>query len=163
MGIYHAVGFTEQIHRLSKKHYCKDEQWNKEDLSEREYKLESRKDGNIIASFRARALPGCCGVLVVYYLRPGVTKRGLFHQSAESIFKETLELIIQAAGKAKFGAVLLTQTLNSTGAKVLGEMLGCHIETFTNWKTKNKVSTYLFPTVHKATKPPVKGPTFNGE
>ena len=161
MSAIHHNEFTEQFYKVVPKgQYLRD---NKipysEDKTEREYTLYNTKHTKLV-SFRARALPGCCGVLVVYYLRPNNLKAGLLETAEEKqlrVFEETLELIRIAAGKAKFGTLLLTQTESSIG----GKTGYTPVASFVNWKTKNKVLVYQVETPE----PPVeaKKGKFEGE
>ena len=161
MGAIHADNFTEALYKVIQRGYFLRDSEVKysDDKTERLYDLWRRKlvgdKHEKLATFRARALPGCCGVLVVYYLRP--TQVG----SAAKIFNLTFELIRKAAGKAKFGAVLLTQTRPSTGEGILDAKTGGFRSMFTNWKTRNEISTFLFLT--EDVDPPKKAATFGSE
>jgi hypothetical protein len=158
MGAIHAIGFTEQMHIvLPGSMYLRSTNYDKaDDRTEYSYTVMNKKTGKSVATFRARPLPGCCGVLVVYYLRPSVDK------TAEKVFGSLVVLILKAAGQAKFGQVIFTQANGSTGAKILSVFGSRIVAHFTNWKTKNGILTFLFSTV-----PPKetvkKRPTFDGE
>jgi branched-subunit amino acid transport protein AzlD len=154
MGAIHATGFTEQLYkRAPGKFYVRDSKVEySKDETEREYILGDKKSDAEIR-FRARPLPGCCGVLVVYYLRPS----GFKNQT--KAFNEALSLIIDAAGKAKFGNVLLTQTVGSLGYQTLNDGIGKFL--FTNWKTNNQIGVFQFET--KAPEAVKKVVGFEGE
>lgn len=157
MGAIHHNQFTEELYKIIPKGMYLRDNSNKysDDQTERTYRLYNKKHREI-ASFRARALPGCCGVLVVYYLRPAPCKR---QEDSITVFRDTLEGIVQAAGMAKFGAVLLTQVVGSLGYNAL-----CNNNNslrFTNWKTDNTVATFQIST--KRPEEPPKAATFEGE
>ena len=168
MAAIHATGFTEQLFRvLPKNVYLRTSTPYTDDKTETQYDVHDRKTHGKIVTFRARQMPGCCGVLVVYYLRPvgSMRKTGrFFARMPEDVFLEYAELIIKAAGLAKNGQVIFTQIVESAGAKTLQKLcLGdkyCRSE-FTNWKTNSKVYTFLFLT--EQPKKPEAKPVFSGE
>lgn len=94
-----------------------------------------------VVSFRARALPGCCGVLVVYYLRPS---RTLSVEQATKLYTETVEIIVRAAVKAKYGAIEMTLLATSKAAlNILNQTHGFAMLPFINGKSGNEV-VHLF-------------------
>jgi|SRR5271157_810740 len=154
MGAIHANEFTECLYKeIGLLKYLRDNSLEySDDKTERQYTIFSRCS-NPIVNFRARPLPGCCGVLVVYYLRPTQTKNSL------KVFRATLSLIVKAAGKAKFGLVILSQTINSPIYDILKN---AHLTTqFTNWKTKNQVGIFTIKTTYKEKK--IARKVFDGE
>jgi len=155
MGAIHANTFTNELYRnIPRGNYLRDKRAYSEDQTERVYKIYNKRHEEVV-SFRARPLPGCCGVLVVYYLRPNSSSR----KSNTETFQETLTLIVRCAGLAKFGNVLLTQTTGSAGYDTLVSS-GSSFK-FTNWKTRNDVVTFQITT----TPPPADEPVarFEGE
>jgi hypothetical protein len=128
-----------------------------DDKTEREYTVGIKGVSSNVLTFRARPLPGCCGVLVAYYIRPSHLKAA----QQERLFKQTVEWIIEAASYAKFGAVLFTQVADSNGAKMLTGAVkeGVVTNNFTNWKTGNELRAYVALTP----KPPENKGNFNGE
>jgi H+/gluconate symporter-like permease len=159
MGAIHATGFTEQMHAvLPGNVYLKATNYEQaEDKTEYSYTIIRKSTQTTFATFRARPLPGCCGVLVVYYLRPSYKNP----KTAEKTFKDVAEMIIDAAGRARFGQVIFTQTVASSGERVLNSMKMNGIVMFTNWKTGNKVCTITFQT-HEPPKAKTI-PNFDGE
>src|SRR5208337_2425469 len=159
MGIQHTSEFTSKLHQISKKYYViAEERWNKEDVGETLYTFHSHADGSIVGRFQARVMPGCCGILLVYYLRANGKK-------AVDRFSELFTLIQKAASAAKFGATLYTQVVDSQGYSILlkieaNTLEGENADFFTNHKTGNEIKVFLFPTNYKA---PVKGPIFEEE
>jgi len=160
MGATHTNSFTDAMFCAVNKGFLRGMYLRVEnfrvDTTEREFKLISKKQKEIIRFF-ARPLPGCCGVLVVSYLRPGNAEK-----DPEKVFAATLQLIVKAAGDAKFGTVQLTQVGNSTGYNALRDEL--HIlptYTFTNYKTGNTVGVFFLGT--EAPPPEPKGTRFDGE
>lgn len=157
MGAIHATGFTDKMYRvLPKSVYLKDSAVeHSADKTERLHEVFSTKTHDSILSFRVRPLPGCCGVLTVYYLRPS-------GKNKVTTFKKWVLIILKAAGLARFGQVIFTQKAASEGADVLSRLPSGVRVPFTNWKTKNAVETFLFPTVEPKSKLR-KTPTFSGE
>lgn len=153
MGAIHASNFTEELYRrvntgILRGNYLRDHVLDySADKTEREYNILDRRSRGVV-SFRARPLPGCCGILVVYYLRPDRNSK-----DAQKVFTDTLNLIVEAAGGAKYGAVLLTQTVDSAGHRALSEAAAGPAVTcrFVNFKTGNEIVTYTI-----ATKAPVE-------
>lgn len=154
MGAVHVGDFSEQMFRaIPATYYVRVELPYSDDRTERTFIVWHRSlIGNKhtkFATFRARALPGCCGVLCIYYLRPTSTGKG-----ARGDFLKALGWIEKAAALAKYGSVLLTQTMGTTGQEALGEPL----HTFTNHKTGNVLALYNRATVVVVK----KKPTFDG-
>lgn len=156
MSAIHPNSFTEalfkEVQALSwQRYYLRVETLGySDDKTERSYVLVDKLSGKAACTFRARPLPGCCGVLVVYYLRPAVS-------SNISFFKKTLRLIEKAAGRARYGCVLLTQTDASAGYTAMDSAPQW---AFVNWKTNNGVGVFLRAVGKTAPKP---APDFNGE
>lgn len=152
MGAVHHDDFTEQMFKqVPEGMYLRTRavQYS-DDVMEREYMLFARDTHEKWISFRARRLPGCCGVLVVFYLRPTEhAKKG------KEVFMDTFFRIKTAAGLAKLGSVLLTQTKGSLGQELLSKSSLGHMEfSFVNWKTDNEIVGYSFNT----TPPPKPAP-----
>ena len=61
------------------------------------------KDANWEANFSVQQLPGCCGVLVIYYVRVKPFKQATFDM--------VLQLIETAAKEAGFGSLQMAQTV----------------------------------------------------
>lgn len=144
MGAVHANGFTEKLYAVaSSKHLIRDAAVPySDDKTEHGYTFGYVKDGQLAnsISFRARPMPGCCGVLVVYYLRPNST---LEAKEAARLYKETVGLILEAAKAAKYGMVAMSLLSNSHQAiKILREQnfTDC---SFINGKTGNGVVMLL--------------------
>jgi hypothetical protein len=149
MSAIHANEFTEQLYKLAgKKIYIRDNADSYSgDKTERCYSIYDKKTNKKIIVFRARPLPGCCGVLVVYYLRPqgGTSAQGI------QVFKSTLmSLIVPAAGNAKFGAVMLSQVDGSLGDSAMS--ISALSSNFVNHKTAHSVHIYCIHTVYIAPK-----------
>lgn len=159
MAAIHAENFTDELYQrvntgILRGNYLRNRVLTySDDKTERQYSIYGRK-GGLVVEFRARPLPGCCGILVVYFLRPA-------HDAKEpqKVFTDTLALIMEAAGMAKFGCVLLTQATESEGYKALNDGMGKFL--FTNWKTSNKIAVFHFET--KAPALAVKKASFSGE
>lgn len=149
MGATHAQNFTEVLYGLVNRgilrgNYLRDKVLDySADKTEREYMIFDRK-GRLVVGFRARPLPGCCGILVVYYLRPGSAVK-----EPQKVFTDTLDLILEAAGLSKIGSVLLTQTVDSLGFKALASSTQPRA-LFTNWKTSNNVGVFMLETAAPA-------------
>lgn len=145
MSVTHDETFTEKLFQACPRNmYVRDFKVESEDKTERSYTFYSRK-GVRIGSFRARRLPGCCGVLAVYYLRPSTNDP----KQAKATFQRLLSVITNAAQAALYGAILLTQTAGSTGQMALSELAGAagvNTSTFRNWRTNNTVITYVIHT-----------------
>jgi len=157
MGAIHSTNFTENLYaNIGWRWKLRDRDMGKysDDQTEREYSIYNLQNKRVVV-FRARALPGCCGVLVVYYLRPSEIG------SAMGTFKKTLKLIMKAASKAHFGLVMLTQTVDSTGDTILKAM--STPVTWTNWKTKNNINTYQLTTEKPKDLEDDDEETFDGE
>ena len=153
MGRQHVDDFGDKLYaNCSVFTYIRDRR-RYEDSKARSYTLYSRRTGKSFVSFVAQRLPGCCGVLVIYYLRPVNIK------NAAAVFKDTLKQIVKAAGQAKYGAVLLTQTHASCGFTALTAVES--VLNFTNWRTGNRICTYLINTDAPKERP--KAPVFDGE
>lgn len=148
MGAIHNEGFTDKLYESVPKGWqLRDFPVYSDDKTEREYRL--RRKGFYGINFRARALPGCCGVLVVYYLRPANNK--------PFTFRATLRWIVKCAGQTKFGAVMLTQTDGSLGLKALSyKQEYTPSAVFKNFKTGNGVAVYVIDTEYKAPKKKLK-------
>ena len=157
MGAHHAEKFTEQLvlnPPFGTFWRERPSDWD-EDKTERIYKQYSILKKECIVEFRARMLPGCCGVLVVYYLRPQRAKNQV------KIFKQTLATIIKVAAQTKYGAVMLTQTAGSLGYQALFDYPNMSsIPDFINGKTRNYVGVFVIPTGYV---PPILKPKFDGE
>jgi hypothetical protein len=160
MGAIQAVGFTDQLYHvvgrgLFRGLYLRTAPlpWS-EDKTEQSYTLHNKKHEPVV-SFRARPLPGCCGVLVVYYLRPSRDSK-----EPQKVFTDTLNLIVEAAGLAKFGSVLLTQTVDTAGSAATAAMAKPSAF-FTNWKTNNRIGLFVLET--KAPEAEPKKAAFDGE
>lgn len=165
MAAIHAENFTDELYKrvntgILRGNYLRHRTLTySDDKTERQYSIYNRR-GRLVVEFRARPLPGCCGVLVVYYLRPA-------HDAKEpqKVFTDTLSLIAEAAGLAKFGSVLLTQTQDSSGFRAFTSS-GWHSDLpvqpeFTNWKTGSRVSVFMILT--KAPPEAPKRASFSGE
>lgn len=161
MSALHHDDFTEQMFRACPKGWYlrTNAVRHSDDQTERDYSFFDRDTSEKRITFRARRLPGCCGVLVLYYLRPEKT---LDSKTARSLFLTVKELVIKAAGFAKLGQVLMTQTADSAGDAAL--VSGGHksLLGFTNWKTKNSIAVYAFGT-EKPPAPKPKAPEFDSE
>lgn len=162
MGAIHATGFTEQMHRVMPAgFYLKDKSPiydNTADKTEVEYTVFVKRSGTKLLSFRARPLPGCCGVLVVYYLR---IEHGI--KDPVRVFEAFVQLILTAGSRAKFGQLIFTQTSESAGERSLMKLSTRFCSLFTNWKTGNLINTILVPTA-KPEEPIRKvTPSFGGE
>jgi hypothetical protein len=123
----------------------------------RTYRIFNRKTRNHVASFNARQMPGCCGILCVYYLRP-------IGQPAiqTKVFSQFVSLIVKAAEQSEFGTVMFTQVIDSIGYNILKLIVDktgkpASIHTFTNWKTKRRVSVFAIDTEAPIVKPIKKG------
>ena len=123
------------------------------DKTEIQYTLHSTKDATCICTFNARPLPGCCGVLVVYYLRPDTRMK---EAKQKKLFQKVFSAILLAAGRAEFGLVMMTQTKGSFGASILTKCNSYEFE-FVNPKTGHAVVTYQIPI------PPVAKKRFSEE
>jgi hypothetical protein len=161
MSAIHPNDFTEALYkRVSSSRYFLqvDSREFSDDKTEVNYVLRNRKTlfndkNSTIATFRARPLPGCCGVLVVYYLRPTDGKAKTF----SSVFS----LILKCAGDAKYGAVLMSQRYHSIGhtcLKAVPRQMTFH--EFVNPKTKNLITMFQCMTDYVA---PKSKPVFQGE
>jgi hypothetical protein len=158
MSAIHATGFTEQLFRvvgrgLFRGLYLRHGKPYSQDSTEEQYELYDKRHNKVV-TFRARPLPGCCGVLVVYYLRPDRSAK-----DPQKVFTDTLALIVEAAGKAKFGAVLMSQTADSAGFAALYAQQ--HGSQFTNWKTNHRVGVFVLETAAPVEEP--KKAAFDGE
>lgn len=139
MGAIHAENFSDGLHRTApKKYYVRSLKLDySDDKTERKYTVKEMKTGNTVATFNARPLPGCCGVMVVYYLRP-VSK-------IVKTFREILAWIDKAASVAKYGAVVFTLT----DGEIADELRACPLfalNTFVNHKTGNQIQMFTFNT-----------------
>lgn len=159
MGALHHDDFTEQMFKqMPKTMYLRTNGVrHSDDATEREYNLFERDTHKKWISFRARRLPGCCGVLVLYYLRPD---KELGSSKQRSVFLETLAMVQRAAGLSKLGMVLMTQTMDSAGDRALDGQPA--VGKFVNWKTNNTIRTYVFYT-EKPPAPPKPEPKFDDE
>ena len=99
------------------------------DKYERVVVFERTSAGHVVGSFSFSALPGCCGVLLVYNLQPGNKK--LFPKFR----KVLIECLPQAARRSRFGLIMLTLKEDSSLADMEG-FTGC---AFINGKTKHKL------------------------
>lgn len=89
-----------------------------------------------VISFRARPMPGCCGVLMVYYLRPSNVPDA---KEAEELYKDTLKAICYAAKAADYGMVCMSLLATSVSAMNILLAEGFTEDRFINGKTGNEV------------------------
>lgn len=161
MGALHHDDFTEQMFKLVPEgmYLRTNGVRHSDDGTEREYHFYERKTHKQWISFRARRLPGCCGVLVLYYLRPD---KDLDAKKQRVLFLEVLSMVVLGAGFAKLGTVLMTQTVDSAGDRALVSAGFKPIMPFVNWKTGNSISCWSFVTT-KPPAPPKSAPKFDDE
>ncbi|MDE1766612.1 MAG: hypothetical protein KGI27_10140 [Thaumarchaeota archaeon] len=109
MGAVHANNFTSELYlikgpgqlRVSPVKYSDDST---------EYQYEYWKVGakpKRLISFRARPLPGCCGILVVYYVRPDGGRESWY---------STMIAVFDAAKKAGYATLMLSLLQSSQEA-----------------------------------------------
>ena len=158
MGAVHVSDFTEQLYlvkgpgqlRVDQVKYSED----KTEVSYSYWKLPGKLVKSKLAeliSFRARPLPGCCGILVVYYVRPRVVKDG------PALFSATMDSIINAAKAAGYASVLMSllETSKEALATVTGKGFSSTVPMI-NRKTHNGVVTLQLDLKQE----PVKTKTF---
>lgn len=162
MSAQHSEDFSEKFYQRCPlfKHVRDERVAYSDDKTERSYTIYDRKF-NRLCAFRARRLPGCCGVLVIYYLRPTTTKE----RAAIAVFQKTLEWIRLAAGDAKYGAILLSQVVGSAGYEALeAARMANQASDLTNHRTKNRLRVYLIETIPpKEPKAPKARPNFSAD
>src|SRR5487761_1132826 len=98
MGAQHAETFTEKLvlNPLLGTFWREKLPNYSDDKTERIYKQYSILKKDCIVEFHARQMPGCCGILVVYYLRPQRVKGQI------NIFKSTIEQIVKIAKESQY-------------------------------------------------------------
>lgn len=102
MSAIHANKFTEKLYLLKGPGYLREFKIPySDDATEKEYIY--YQEGEKLISFRARPLPGCCGVLVVYYVRPASKI-----DNPQALFTATIKVILEAAKKAEYGCVQMS-------------------------------------------------------
>lgn len=102
MSAIHANKFTEKLYLLKGPGYLRDFKLEySDDATEHGYAY--YKEGEQLISFRARPLPGCCGVLVVYYVRPSSKA-----ENPQDLFTATIRVILEAAKHADYGCVQMS-------------------------------------------------------
>lgn len=153
MGVEYENRFKQAIRRhMPNTQYvvCKEKTIG--DIEETEYYVYSKLDLVEIggrswqaARFKTRPMPGCCGVLLVYYLVP--TK------GREEVVPELVETIGIAAQAAGYGMLMFTQKLKSPLCGILEK--ADYLNTpFINGKTGNKLNVYLKVLAQKPKEPP---------
>jgi len=88
------------------------------------------------AEFHLQQMPGCCAVMILYFLHPS--------PNTEKNFKEVLEIIEEATKRAAFGSLLMAQVIPDKGIRDanwhLAMTMGYVLHPFfTNPKSGNKV------------------------
>lgn len=149
MGVTHTEKFSDHLQRALPDGFYLD--WSKpdtyaEDKVLRKYNIKSKEDGQTYAAFSARPLPGCCGVLTVFYLTLGDKA------TIETALK-WLDVISTAGSDAGYGSLLMTLFAASPLAKTLASTSGWQSAQFTNHKTSNVllVLTKVLPVSKKKT------------
>jgi len=142
MSALHESNFTNQLYlvkgpgqlRVSSDHYSADK-------TEKIYAY--YKKDNELVSFRARPLPGCCGVLVVYYVRPKEFKGKIFKRTSKEIFTQTIKAVLEAAKAGKYASVLMTLLVSSNEAEEVLEYAGFYASNgMRNAKTGNLLRVF---------------------
>jgi hypothetical protein len=149
MAAIHTQGFEEELYArppLAGCHLRAGEVKYSDDKTEREFSYWNKARQKVV-SFRARPLPGCCGTLVVYYLRPS-TRLSLKKQAR--VYQQTMSRILAAAHAAKYGQLMMTLLLESEEARLALETLEerdlyeLAFESYENGKTGNEVVVYMW-------------------
>lgn len=139
MGAIHEDGFTIELYKRPIPDGTHLRDWPvsySDDKTEHEYAL-CDMTGKRLVTWRARLLPGCCGILTVYYLRPNSDQT---LAKAQLWYEKTVELIIAAAHVAKLGMIIMSLLGTSQPAiKALEKQGFCLTQTFVNGKTGHNV------------------------
>jgi hypothetical protein len=135
MGAKHSDTFTDHLQRVVPDgfylNWTKPTQYD-EDKVLRKYDVIVKADGGTAISFSARTLPGCCGVLTVFYLniqRDATIEKAL----------AWLGMLKEAASNAGYGSMLMSLHSNSPLAGALKEN-GWVSAPFLNHKTGNNIT-----------------------
>jgi len=145
MGANHDFNIENQLHWTTPKNWRIRTKFSAHDgdKTQLEVSIVRGVGGRSIGSVKIRELAGCCGVLVVYYLRPNEAKEVRAIKSFQAIHL----WIAKAAKKAGYGALMYTQTSGSIGYKALTDITKVHVEpngAFVNGKTGNIVSAFFW-------------------
>jgi uncharacterized protein (DUF362 family) len=83
-------------------------------------------------------LPGCCCVLVIYYIRPNEINEN----KNKKTFKFMIKIFEKIAAELKVGLLQFSQVNNSIGYDVLIKERGYNIINFVNGKTNNEICLF---------------------
>lgn len=126
MGAYHVQKVTRTIQKLAPTGtYIYVLPVDKQDNPERTYELLHKKTDKLLARMTTQALPGCCGVMVLYN----------FYGKSEFV-NQLIEVGETAARKNGYGLTLFTMRVDSPALTRAGT-------TFINGKTGNEIAVIL--------------------
>lgn len=141
MGAVHANNFTEALYLVKGPGQLRVESIKySDDKTEMTYEYWKVSTGLLaksspLISFRARPLPGCCGILVLYYVRLRTVDKG-------EIFAKTIEAAVTAAKQAGYASIIMSLLDSSKDAIGIVTSKGFNSSTpMVNKKTDNAVVT----------------------
>ena len=135
MGYTHNTGFETAVNQVLPGRMYAVFQHCEKMPQQSEVVLYTKGNGHTYARFMAQSLPGCCGVLVLYY----VEGYGRTQQTTLKRAVDCVDVVCKAAKRAKYGCVLMTQRVDSAIVAVLPQELWRSAPVFVNGKTDRKL------------------------